>query len=71
MNEVKEQVYEYLISFISDVGYPPTVREIADHFHISTSTARYYLNDLEKLRLIEMHGVPRGIKVIGYKFVKE
>ena len=54
-----EQVYEYLISFISDVGYPPT------------STARYYLNDLEKLRLIEMHGVPRGIKVIGYKFVKE
>lgn len=38
---MKEQVYEYLISFISDVGYPPTVREIADHFHISTSTARY------------------------------
>lgn len=71
MNEMKEQVYEYLISFISDVGYPPTVREIADYFHISTSTARYYLNDLEKLRLIEMHGVPRGIKVIGYKFVKE
>ena len=67
MNEMKEKVYEYLISFISDVGYPPTVREI----HISTSTARYYLNDLEKLRLIEMHGVPRGIKVNGYKFVKE
>lgn len=66
-----EQVYEYLISFISDVCYPPTVREIADHFHIITSTARYYLNDLEKLRLIEMHGVPRGIKVNGYKFVKE
>ena len=68
---MREQIYEFLISFIADVGYPPTIREIADHFHLSTSTVRYRLTDLEKLRLIEVHGVPRGIKINGYKFVKE
>ena len=68
---MREQIYEYLISFIADVGYPPTIREIADHFHLSTSTVRYRLTDLEKQRLIEVHGVPRGIKINGYKFVKE
>lgn len=68
---MREKIYEYLISFISDIGYPPTIREIADHFNLSTSTVRYHLNDLEKLRLIEVHGVPRGIKINGYKFVKK
>ncbi len=46
--EKLEKIYTYIDEFISDNGYPPTVREIGAHFDIkSTATVYYYL---EKLR---------------------
>ncbi|MBQ2908410.1 MAG: repressor LexA, partial [Clostridia bacterium] len=52
-NNRENEVYEYLVNFIEEEGYPPTVREICrDLGFSSTSTAQYYLKKLEDKNLI-------------------
>lgn len=65
--------YQFIISYIQENGYPPTVREIADGVGaISTSTVCERLTSLENDGLIKIKlSSARAIKVIGYKFVKE
>lgn len=47
-------IYNYLQQFVSDNGFPPSVREIAAKFDIkSTSTVHYYLEKLKDKGLIE------------------
>lgn len=46
-------IYEYLQQFISENGFPPSVREIAAKFNIkSTSTVHYYLQKMKNCGLI-------------------
>ena len=48
MNKTQE-VYEYIVSFIDDNRYPPTIREIGNALNFdSTSTVSYHLEKLEK-----------------------
>lgn len=67
------ETYQFIISYIQENGYPPTVREIADGIGVaSTSTVCNRLIKLERDGWIKTKlSSPRAIKVIGYKFVKE
>ena len=63
----KQKVLLDLIDlFISEHGYPPTVRELAKLFGIkSTSTMQGYLDRLETQGYISRHEtLPRTIKII-------
>lgn len=68
----KEQILEYIIEFIKENGYSPTVREIGQGVNLrSTSTVYSYLEDLKREGMIEaMDNSPRSIKVIGYEYKK-
>ena len=48
LNDKERLVYEYIESFVEENGYPPTVRDIASHTGIkSTSTVYAYIGKLE------------------------
>jgi len=61
-----KKILTFLETFLSERGYPPSIREIGDHTQISsTSVVNYYLNQLEEMRYIERESnVSRGINLL-------
>jgi repressor LexA len=58
-------ILAFLKSYLQDKGYPPTVREIAAHFHISSPRgAKKHLDALESKGYIQKRpGSPRAIEL--------
>ncbi|ELC8371308.1 transcriptional regulator (plasmid) [Clostridium perfringens] len=74
----REQIYTFLIDFIKEKGYQPTVREIAHAVNLKSSSSVYrHLEMLEKDGLIilgksEQRGRKRSIHIIDLnKKIKE
>lgn len=68
----RERVYNFIVEFIKNNGYAPSVREICTGINLS-STSRVYahLLKLEDEGKIQMKKKStRAIKVIGFQFVK-
>ena len=61
-----KKILSFLETFLSERGYPPSIREIGDHTQISsTSVVNYYLNQLEEMNYIERESnVSRGINLL-------
>jgi len=61
-----KKILTFLETFLSERGYPPSIREIGDHTQISsTSVVNYYLNQLEEMKYIERESnVSRGINLL-------
>ncbi len=61
------EVFDYLVKYLNDEGYPPTVREICKELGFSsTSTAQYYLKKLEDRGMISFGGARnRAITITG------
>jgi len=72
MNKEKttDQIYNFIINYIQNNGFPPTVREICSHFNFdSTSTAFYHLKKLEKLGKIKRGNFKtRSIEIMDKSF---
>lgn len=66
VNSKRSKIYKFLINYISEHGYAPTVREIAAGVGIdSTATIYRNLKSLEKMNKIRRgKKVPRSIKII-------
>ncbi len=66
-DEKLNEIYNYLQQFISENGFPPSVREIGAKFNIkSTSTVHYYLEKLKNSGLIGYEGnKKRAVVVTG------
>lgn len=73
-NKTNEKILDFIVDYITYHGYGPTVREMRDGLHISsTSTVQYHLDKMFELGMIETDAEPgssRAIRVPGYKFVK-
>jgi repressor LexA len=69
----QKEIYEFIIDFITENKYSPTVREICDGTSLkSTSSVYYHLMELQKIGKIEMkQRQTRTIKIVGYSFVKD
>ena len=78
LNERAKEIYAYIQRYRRERGSAPTIREIGEHFKISsTNGVRYYLQILEKAGYIRRNrkisrGIgpaamaqPRGIPVLG------
>ena len=68
MNELtpkQQQIYDYILSFSDEHGYPPSVREIADAVGLkSPSTVHFHLKGLREAGLItQAEGKTRAISV--------
>ena len=68
------EILEYIKSEILRIGYPPAVREICEAVDLkSTSSVHAHLQRLLREGKIETDaglGVPRAIRIPGYKFTK-
>lgn len=70
--ETREKVYNYLLGYIKEHGYAPSVREICEGVNLkSTSSVFSHLSKLEEEGKIETRGnSPRAIRIIGYGYTK-
>ena len=72
MTDKQYAVYMFLIKYIKENGYPPTLEEIADGVGVKAkSTISIRLMELQEDGWIEAKmSSPRAIKVVGYNFVE-
>ena len=63
----QQQIYDFIVSFSNQNGYPPSVREIGEHVGLkSPSTVHFHLKGLEEAGLIaKAEGKTRAITVTG------
>jgi repressor LexA len=66
LSSKQERIINFVTEFLSDKGYPPTIRDIAAGCGISsTSVVAYNLNKLEQAGYIRRHSdISRGIKFL-------
>ena len=63
----QQQIYDYIISFTDEHGYPPSVREIGEYVGLkSPSTVHFHLKGLQSAGLItQAAGKTRAISISG------
>ena len=61
----QQQIYDYIVSFAEEHGYPPSVREIGEHVGLkSPSTVHFHLKGLQSAGLItQAAGKTRAISI--------
>lgn len=74
-HETHKRIYDFVVDYIQEHGYPPTVREIGDGAYLaSTSSVHSHLLQMLESGVLETdakNGSSRAIRVPGYKFVRE
>ena len=71
-NKNRERVYSFLVQYIKNNGFAPSVREISIGIGLnSTSSVHSHLLKLEDEGRIKMkRNSPRAIKLVGYEYRK-
>ena len=66
LTESQKRIFEFIIGYIEEHGYPPSIRDICRGSNLSRpSNATYYLNILaDKGYIVRTPGVTRGIRVL-------
>lgn len=71
---VRTRIYDYIVDYLEEHGYPPSVREIADGVGVgSTSTVHHHICIMLKRKELETDAKPgasRAIRVPGYRFTR-
>ncbi len=67
LSERHQKILDYLLEYQRENKYPPSIREIGEKTGISsTSVVNYYLDQLEKMGLIERdRKISRGVRLAG------
>jgi repressor LexA len=68
LTQLEQNVYHYMIDFLAENTYQPSIREIARKFHIkSTKTVSDLLHSLEDKGFIERdESRSRGVRLLGF-----
>lgn len=62
----QERVFEFLVEFVQEHGYPPTVREIGEFFGFLWTAAGGHLRALERKGFVRINPLKsRGIEIKG------
>lgn len=71
---IRTMIYDYIVDYLEEHGYPPSIREIADGVGVRTaSTVHHHLCTMferGKLETDAPPGTPRAIRVPGYRFTR-
>ena len=66
LTDKQKRILEFLTEFTKNHGYPPTVREIGNHFRFLWAAARGHLQALERKGFIKLNPAKsRGIEIPG------
>ena len=61
----QESILQFVVEYIQEIGYPPSIREIGDKFKIgSLRGVTVHLDALEKKGYIERSNTPRSIRIV-------
>ena len=73
LNSLEQQVYHYLLDFLTENTYQPSIREIGRKFRIkSTKTVSDILQSLARKGYIERDASrSRGVRLLGHKAVAQ
>jgi repressor LexA len=64
----QEEIFNFVRAFIKERGYPPSVREIGEHFHIYPRAVFDHLKALEKKGYLKRRGsMSRGLEVLIFQ----
>ena len=65
----QQEIWQFLVEYVEDHGYPPTVREIGEHVGLaSPSTVHAHLANLERAGLIKRDPTkPRALELTGHR----
>ena len=64
----QEEIFNFIKAFIKERGYPPSVREIGEHFHIYPRAAFDHLKALERKGYLKRRGsMSRGLEVLVFQ----
>lgn len=64
----QREIFNFVRAFIKARGYPPSVREIGDHFHIYPRAVFDHLKALEKKGYLKRRGsMSRGLEVLVFQ----
>jgi repressor LexA len=64
----QEEIFSFIKAFIKERGYPPSVREIGEHFHIYPRAAFDHLKALERKGYLKRRGsMSRGLEVLVFQ----
>jgi repressor LexA len=68
----QQEIWQFLVTYVDDHGYPPTVREIGEEVGLaSPSTVHAHLANLERVGLIKRDPAkPRAIELTGHRRVE-
>jgi repressor LexA len=68
----QQEIWQFLVAYVDDHGYPPTVREIGEDVGLaSPSTVHAHLANLERVGLIRRDPTkPRAIELTGHRRVE-
>ncbi len=65
----QQSILEFLVDYVGEQGYPPSIREIGSHFEIgSLRGVTVHLDALERKGYIARSNTPRSIKVTHAKY---
>ena len=68
LTDKQKRIVEFLKFYLEEHGYPPTMREIGEHFGFTWPAARGHLAAIEKKGAIRMNPMKsRGIEIIGLR----
>ena len=69
----QQEIWNYLVEYVDQHGYPPTVREIGEHVGLaSPSTVHAHLANLERAGLLRRDPTkPRALDLIGHRRTRE
>ena len=61
----QEAILQFILDYIQEIAYPPSIREIGDHFNIgSLRGVTVHLDALKRKGYIERSNKPRSIRVV-------
>ena len=68
----QQEIWQFLVMYVDDHGYPPTVREIGEEVGLaSPSTVHAHLANLERVGLIRRDPTkPRAIELSGHRRIE-
>src|SRR3990170_3763620 len=68
LTKKQRKVLEFLTSYAKRYGYPPTVREIVEHFDFLGTAARGHLQALDRKGFVKINpSKSRGIEIMGIR----
>jgi repressor LexA len=71
LTERQEEILNFLKAYVRDHGYPPTMREIGEHFGFTWPGARGHLRAIEKKGFIKINPLKaRGLEVTGLRRIE-